>query len=325
MKYCPNCHAELPDAARFCIDCGREQPPAPKAKAKQVKTAATDPVDIEEAQVVEEPTRSKSDPPPPQQEQKQKKADKPTGIQWSEELLPQFRSLFWQEFKDYFSRHLPHREFGEVEQLLRESDFGDIIGSTLRSQRDYYSQRRNEPGWKPARAELLFRHTAADLLDYFLIKYTGPLRKVYLPERILAFQTSRRESTDPAQLCHAYLELDLETDPVYTDFVRMPTRKLKNAMQYFLTASPQERIYFILDQSLLGNCRNGFALTDVGIYWCSLLNDPGAAFYQDLTDLRIDPTGFLSINGQYFDAGPALNLKLCLLLAKLQRMAQAAR
>ncbi len=322
MKYCPNCHAELPDAARFCIDCGREQPPAPAPAAGKQKAKQPEPLTIEDAEVVEEPVNPD---PVPSSDEKPGTTANSIGIEWGEELLPQFRRLFWEEFKDYFARLLPHRRFDEVEQLLRESDFGDIIGSTLRSQREYYSRRRTEPNWDPVRAELLFRHTAADLLDYFLIKYTGPLRKVYLPERILGFQTARQADTDPAHLCQAYLELDLETDPVYTDFVRMPTRKLKNAMQSFLTASPQERIYFILDQSLLGNCRNGFALTDVGIYWRSLLNEAGAAFYQDLADLRIDPTGFLSINGCYFDAGPALNLKLCLLLAKLRRMAQAAR
>jgi len=74
-----------------------------------------------------------------------------------------------------------------------------------------------------------------------------------------------------------------------------------------------------VDQSLLGNLKNGFALTDSGLYWKSLLQPNHAVFFKDLRPVTTEEKS-LRINDHFFDAGRRLNLKLALLLEKLRRM-----
>ena len=116
-----------------------------------------------------------------------------------------------------------------------------------------------------------------------------------------------------------YLDFERETDRVYTDFVTMPTRALKNATKSFLHAARDERILFICDQSLISQAKNGFAMTDAGIYWKNIFQPAGSSLYKLMQAPKIE-NGHLVIDNQYFDAGASLNLKIALLLDKLRRM-----
>ena len=116
-----------------------------------------------------------------------------------------------------------------------------------------------------------------------------------------------------------YLDFAGESEKVYTDFVAMPPKVLRNATRAFLHADRDERIFFICDQSLLGNGKSGFALTDASIYWKPIFQPAGAATFTTLGEVRRGD-GHLLIDGQFFDAGTGLNLKVAVLLDKLRRM-----
>ena len=97
----------------------------------------------------------------------------------------------------------------------------------------------------------------------------------------------------------------------------VPIDKLKNAGKFFLFPERDERILLICDQSLLGSCKEGFALTERGLYWKAQLQTARKVAYTALESVRREKD-WLLINGDFFHANPSLDLKMMKLLKKLQ-------
>ena len=114
-----------------------------------------------------------------------------------------------------------------------------------------------------------------------------------------------------------YLALDLEGEKVYTDFLKMPLDKLKNASKSFLFPEKDEKILFICDQSILGSCKEGFAMTEKALYWKAHLEKARAVDYRLLDEIKRTKE-WISINGDFFNVSPSINLKMMKLLKKLR-------
>ncbi|NUO03787.1 MAG: hypothetical protein HUU01_24500, partial [Saprospiraceae bacterium] len=78
-----------------------------------------------------------------------------------------------------------------------------------------------------------------------------------------------------------------------------------------------ERIFFICDLSLLGNCKEGFALTEKALYWKSPLEKPRREALDQLFNLH-RKENWITINDHFFNANPSLNIKLLKLLRGIQ-------
>ncbi|MEM9528953.1 MAG: hypothetical protein AAGA31_20245, partial [Bacteroidota bacterium] len=157
------------------------------------------------------------------------------------------------------------------------------------------------------------------LAEYFIVETAVDIHGGLFPQRLLRYQSTNWVTTDLFRLVMDYLDFESESERVYTDFVVMPTRALKNATRTFLQAAKDERVFFICDQSLISQAKNGFAVTDAGIYWKNVLQPAGQATFTTMQPPRIDQ-GHVIIDGQFFDAGGRLNQKIALLLDKLRRM-----
>ncbi len=164
----------------------------------------------------------------------------------------------------------------------------------------------------------LLENTFEDLLDYFIIHFCKDLNTIKLPEAILSYQGLRWEDINLFQMVMHYLDFASESETVYTDFFAMPVDKLKNASQSFLFANAQERIFFICDQSILGSLREGFAITDQGIYWKAHLEKARAALFSNLQTIE-RKKDWITINSAFFNVNPSVNLKLLKLLKKIRR------
>ena len=164
----------------------------------------------------------------------------------------------------------------------------------------------------------LLENTFEDLLDYFIIHFCKDLNTIKLPEAILSYQGLRWEDINLFQMVMHYLDFAAESETVYTDFFAMPVDKLKNASQSFLFANAQERIFFICDQSILGSLREGFAITDQGIYWKAHLEKARAALFSNLQTIE-RKKDWITINSAFFNVNPSVNLKLLKLLKKIRR------
>lgn len=158
-----------------------------------------------------------------------------------------------------------------------------------------------------------------ELIEYFVVEAASQLHEGRIPQKVLRFQGADWERTDLFELVMTYLDFRAVSEKVYTDFVTIPPKVLKRASENYLRTSRDERLFFICDQTLFGSGKQGFAMTDAGIYWKNILQPAGAATYITIRQVMVEDDHLL-IDGQYFDAGERLNLQVALLLDKLRRL-----
>ena len=163
------------------------------------------------------------------------------------------------------------------------------------------------------------RRVLGELIEYFIVEPGAAIHDGRFPQKVLRYQGAEWDKVDLFKMVMDYLDFRAVSEQVYTDFVAIPPKVLKRATDNYLQTSKDERLFFICDQSLFGSGKQGFAMTDAGIYWKNVLQPAGAATYTTLRTISLKDDHLL-IDGQYFDAGPELNLQLALLLDKLRRL-----
>ena len=198
-------------------------------------------------------------------------------------------------------------------QRFRESDFGRIFDIRV-EQLAVAAKDMADHHPSPREAITAFLDDAlADLSDFFIINYCRDLHVVPIPEAVLKYQQMSPEQIDLFELVMDYLQFSTEPETVYTNLLDMPVDKLRNASQAFLLPEKQERIFFICDLSLLGSCKEGFAMTDKALYWKAPLEKARKVAYAEL-DQIVREKDWLRINGLFFHASKTLNIRLMKLL-----------
>jgi len=351
-KHCPDCAAELPVIARFCYGCGYPQPEENEGAAGQqapgeeflqleelpdesnsARFAAGDgnqPFATKENDGYPEDLASKkenfesvdpNDPGPKgstrtsatisgNEEIKQEGNDALTSYSASD-LRQLLREHLLATVIDYFGEQSSNRYLSRLETA---TSFQQIRDGSLDSLRRWLNGSRSA-----ADATRRIDDTLADLTEYFIVETAGDLSNNVLPQRLLRHQSVDWNTVDLFKLVMDYLDFDRENERIYTDFVSMPERALRNASRSFLRAGKDERIFLICDQSLISRAKNGFAVTDSGLYWKTVLQPAGVVLFNSLKRIKLEK-GHLRLDGQFFNAGGSLNLKLALLLRKLGRM-----
>jgi hypothetical protein len=161
-----------------------------------------------------------------------------------------------------------------------------------------------------------------DLLDFFIVLHCRDLNEVTFQETILRWQGLPLEDIRLADMVADHLDFGAEFDRVYTEFVSMPPDKLKNAASAFLFPQKKETIFFISNLSLLGNFREGYAMTDQCLYWKMPMEKSQRVYYRNLEEIRRQAGGWITVNGIFFDAGTGINLKMIRLLKRLRLLFQ---
>jgi hypothetical protein len=339
-KQCPDCEAELPAVARFCYSCGYPQPEDAPAFPSGEQAPEDDFLTLEE--LPEEVTKAPEDQgkapfakaestsaevlPPPAEPARSETDEKKSPLHnaaadskaegkvrnySSSELRLQFREYLQATVLDYFGERKLKAYYDRMEsdtnfRQLRDGSLGNLL-------------RWLNEGHPAAAATRRINDTLADLTEYFIVETAGDLSGKVLPQRLLRHQSVDWDTVDLFKLVMDYLDFGRESERVYTDFVTMPERALRNATRSFLRAGKDERIFLICDQSLISQAKNGFAVTDSGLYWKTVLQPAGVVLFKTLERIKLEQ-GHLKLDGQFFNAGASLNLKLALLLRKLGRM-----
>lgn len=310
---CTDCGTALPVAARFCYVCGMPQIGTPHEVSPE-EPSATEVLELpelpdesagrDEENAADAATREVAEEAP---------AEAATGTQ--ESSVGELRKIFRQ-----FLENRVRALFGAAaaSHYLRfaseDNTFGLVRDGSLYKLADWLNDCSDGD-----LARMRRENTFADLTEYFIVATAGHLSGNVLPQRLLRHQSVNWQTADLFRLVMDYLDFDSEQETVYTDFVTMPERALKNATRIFLHTSRDERVFFVCDQSLISQAKNGFAITDAGIYWKNVLQPPGAATFTTMPPPAFED-GHLVIDGQFFDAGARLNLKVAVLLDKLRRM-----
>lgn len=276
---CPKCHTQLPPEARFCFHCGAPQPEVRASEAE-------------------------------------------------EQLLVDFQGHLHKQLTDLFFRRLhamveeqqPGGDPTQYSEYVYESGFRDLLH---RRQEQFGQQlrRQKEQGAAVQKLNQQIVTQLDELLDYFVIHHCQSFNTIPLPETILRYQGLSQFEVDWPRMVFDYLDFPSEPDEqVYTDLVKMPVDKLKNAGKFFLFPERRdERIFFICDQSLLGSCKEGFAMTDRALYWKAQLQTARKYSYDDA--LRVErEKDWLLVNGAFFNANSRLNIRMLKLLRKWNQL-----
>lgn len=155
------------------------------------------------------------------------------------------------------------------------------------------------------------------LVDFFIIHHCKNLNKITLPESILKYQDTSLTQIDLTTMIIDFFDWESEKEKIYTDFLDMPVDKLKAASQHFLFPPRNEKIWMICDQSTLGSCKEGFAITENGLYWKAHFQDPRVALFVKLESVERQHDWIL-INDLFFNVNPSVNLKMLYFLRKLK-------
>ena len=280
---CINCHTELPDHARFCLQCGAPQP---------------------EGQAAME-------------------ADAQPMVDLNGNVSKQLTEAFFRLMRQKVEEEQPGVAVEAYRELLYESGFRDMLHrreTQLADQLRYLHGEGEPVAVQNARVQ---RHLE-ELTDYFLLHYAKDLNPVPLPEAILRHHGPGADDQPLEALIFDYLDFGSEPDEtVYTDFIKMPVQKLRNAGKFFLKPERRdERIYFICDQSLLGSCKEGFAMTERGLYWKAQLQTPHYVLYETLGTVKREKD-WLLIDEKFFNINLRFNIKMLKLLRRLQQRFKA--
>lgn len=230
-----------------------------------------------------------------------------------------------QEIADRFSlaferrlaeEHAP-KLHGEYIERFYKSDFRKSVDYRIQQLAEEVRRLAGDQAQVEALKSNLLKPALEELIDYFIVQYCGDLNEAHLPETILKYQGLPVEKINLAQMAADYLDFDHEGESVYTNFVTMPSHKLKNAAQSFLKPKKGETIFFICDLSVLGSCKDGFAMTNECLYWKMPLEKPQRVYYKNLEEVKRQED-WITINGIFFNASKSLNLKLMRLLKRMR-------
>lgn len=240
-------------------------------------------------------------------------------VDWDQELPPQISGHFFSNLQEKIQSEYGQKDHLPFSERVYESGFRDIVerraqqvGEKLETQfqLDAISQRT---------ANKKLKALLEELTDFFIIRYCQDLLSTPLPESILKYQHLTLPEIDLFQMVLDYLDFAHESEIVYTDFLVMPVDKLKNAGRSFLFPEKNEKILLICDQSLFGSCKEGFALTETGIYWKAHLQKARNVAYAKIQSVEREKD-WITINGNFFNVNPALNQKMLKLLKKLRQL-----
>lgn len=233
-------------------------------------------------------------------------------------LTQQLEEQFFLAFRQHIEEEHHANQMQQYSERMYQSGFQEVVQRRAEQLAAQIQALTPEEKLNDIAINALLENTFEDLLDYFIIHYCKDINTIHLPEAILSYQGLRWEDLHLFQMVMHYLDFANETETVYTDFLAMPLDKLRNANQSFLFPQPQERIFFICDQSILGSLREGFAITERGIYWKAQLEKARVVPFSNLQTIE-RKKDWITINGSFFNVNQSVNLKLLKLLKKIKR------
>ncbi|HNL39258.1 MAG TPA: zinc ribbon domain-containing protein [Saprospiraceae bacterium] len=308
MKGCPNCAAEIIPGAKFCHRCGDKIAEKTKLCPACQETNPYASVFCHHCGFHFEGR------------QRHDVAYQPMYVLdfHSADLTSQVKALFFRSLRKRVEDEHDIERYSDYVERFYTSAFRTVYDSRSRQIAEDAQLQWQRFG-QNALPEIDRRidHAFEGLLDYFVIQFCPDLNGIILPETILKYDSVSPGKTDLWHMIRDFLDFPRETESFYFDFITMPEALLANACKNYLFADRRERVYFLCDLSLKGNCKEGFAMTDRGIYWRTPYGKAQKALYHQLHELRKEKN-WLLINGAFFTVNPSMNLKMCKLLKKLR-------
>ncbi len=233
-------------------------------------------------------------------------------LDYEQDLQPQLSRIFFKQLEETIKSEQDPQQKQVYAERIYTSGFRDILDIHIAQLSLQIPQLLK----RDSNIKNIITKEFSQLIDLFLIYHCNDINKIKLPEAILKYQQTAPTKSMKYPIIIDFLDFTNEKETVYLDFSTMPAKKFKNATDAYLKPSGLEKIIFICDQSLLGNGKSGFAMTDAALYWKSPYKKANKVLYSEI--INIEKTeDWITINGHFFNASPTLNLKMMRLLKKL--------
>lgn len=304
MPICRKCKTEMPAGVRFCPSCAfpaiEETFDCPRCGAENNMDATTCVgCDTSFSSKKEEANFNDIFDQTHQKGIEQKVADR-------------FSLAFEKRLKE---EHHPSLHGAYIDRFFK-SDFRTSADYRIHQLAEYLQVMTGEPKDLKKEKDIILRRAFEELIDYFIVRFCEDLNEVVFPEAMLKYQGLELDKINLSQMIFDYLDFENEDESVFTNFVSMPAKKLKNAADSFLQPKKGETLFFICDLAVLNSCKDGFAMTNEAIFWKMPLETKQRVFYKKLKEVKREED-WISINGIFFNASKGLNLKLIRLLKRL--------
>ena len=285
MRNCQFCDTEILDDARFCHHCG--------AKVKIPKEARSAEIPIYEAKY-------------------------PLDFRKIKGLSSTIKQYFVQALDQRIKETQNPKRKKDYMNRLMQSEFQQVFELRARQlAEEAYTIHITQKPTVPQEVDQLLNKSFDGLLDYFMVKYCQDLNEVNIPDEALKYEGQQKADLDLQKMVVDFLDIKGEEVQIYTDFIKMPLRKLQNASRNFLFPAKDEKVLLVADQTVFGTCREGFALTEDALYWKAHFKDAQKVFYHQIESIKKEKD-WLLINGVFFNVNPSINGKMVFLLNRLK-------
>lgn len=280
---CSNCNTTNPTDSRFCTNCGFD---FSIEKTNPHTYQAKYPINFSEASNISE----------------------------------QIKVYFFRFFKNKIKEEQNLNRYDEYLKKLYTSEYGKNLEMRMQHlAEESYSIHASQETAIPQKVDVLLAKSFDSQLNHFISMYCKDINEFEIPEETLAYDDARKGEIDLQTMILHFLDLNKEKETFYTDFILMPINKLKNASQAFLFPAKDEKIMLIADQTIFGSCKEGFALTEKGLYWKAHFESPQKVYFKDIRKIKKEKD-WISVNGLFFNVNPSVNVKMLKLLRKLSEL-----
>jgi len=228
------------------------------------------------------------------------------------------KKYFFIDFKVKIKEEQDLKKYDQYLDRFNDSDFGKNFNIRLNQlAEEVYSIHARQETMYNQKIDSYVSSNFTNLLDHFIILFCQDLNSTQLSEEILSYHDAKKETVDLQLLILDYLNLKDEKEDFFIDFVTMPIKKLRNASISFLFPEKDEKIMLVTDQTIFGSCKEGFSITEEGIYWKVHFEKAKKVLFRDLISIKKEKN-WITINGYFFNVSPNINVKMMRLLRKLK-------
>ena len=311
MKKCTHCNTDLLDNARFCHDCGTKV----LVEAIECPNCNNTNSAIEKFCIncgfnfaIE-----KNNSPTYQSRY-------PIDFKESQTISEQIKVYFFRFFKNKIREEQDLNRYEVYLKKLYTSEYGKSLEMRMQHlAEEAYSIHASQEDSIPQKVDQMLDKSFNSQLNHFITMFCKDINEFKIPEETLAYEEAKKSDIDLQTMILHFLELKNEKEIFYTDFILMPIQKLKNASQAFLFPGKDEKIMLIADQTIFGSCKEGFAMTEDGLYWKAHFENPQKVMYKDIYEVKKEKD-WIAVNGLFFNVNPSVNVKMLKLLRKLQEI-----
>lgn len=310
MKTCNNCNTSILPDARFCHNCGNKIIDQNNITCPDCHTS--NPLNAAFCKSCGYFFSRKNTP------REFYDAQYPLNFKETNSIASDLRKYFFNDFQKKIMEEQDLKKYNQYLERFYDADFGKNFEVRLNQlAEEAYSIHAKQEGNVQRKVDQMLSFNFNNLLDHFTILYCKDLNSTHFSEEILAYYNVKKETVDLQLLILDYLNLENEKEDFYIDFVTMPVKKLRNASIAFLFPEKDEKIMLIADQTIFGSCKEGFSLTEKGIYWKAHFEKAKKVYFHELTYIKKEKD-WITINGHFFNVSPSVNIKMMKLLRKLK-------